>query len=251
MQRVKECKLFNTLGKDIKSSRQILNMSRKDLAEKLNIDPRYLANIENSGSLPSLPIFYELIRVCRLPVEQYFFPPIEKGENPQSALAIERHPKEIHERLIAIYWEFYNRLGDEIYLEFAYTHIGAFLRSGSNYRNLEPLFTEVIKAAGYQSLREYFHAIGYKVRKVRLTRNRIHQILGNGVMLRDAVRVNKKEIVDEILRKIVGNEIGTHCYVQEYNGETSVSYLNIDQSGAYLLNNRGEEFTFFMDDADK
>lgn len=38
----------------------------------VNIVPRYLANIENSGSLPSLPVFYELVRICKLPVEHYF-----------------------------------------------------------------------------------------------------------------------------------------------------------------------------------
>lgn len=55
-------------------------MSRRDLAETVGIDPRYLANIENSGSLPSLPIFHELVRICRLPVEQYFFD-IQDGQS--------------------------------------------------------------------------------------------------------------------------------------------------------------------------
>ena len=39
----------------------------------VGIDPRYLANIENIGSLPSLPVFYELVRICKLPLERYFF----------------------------------------------------------------------------------------------------------------------------------------------------------------------------------
>lgn len=48
-------------------------MTRRTLADQLGIDPRYLANIENSGSLPSLPIFYELVRICKLPADRYFF----------------------------------------------------------------------------------------------------------------------------------------------------------------------------------
>jgi len=68
---------FANLGKDIKEARQAMNMSRREMAEKVNIDPRYLANIENSGSLPSLPIFYELVKLCKLPVEKYFFPDTE------------------------------------------------------------------------------------------------------------------------------------------------------------------------------
>lgn len=64
---------FASLGEDIKEARKAMGMSRKRLAEMVNIDPRYLANIENSGAMPSLPIFYELIKVCRLPVEHYFY----------------------------------------------------------------------------------------------------------------------------------------------------------------------------------
>ena len=74
MPKSKDCPSFNTLGEDIKQARKVMGLSRKDLAEKVNIDPRYLANIENSGSLPSLPILYELVKICKLPVERYFFP---------------------------------------------------------------------------------------------------------------------------------------------------------------------------------
>lgn len=65
-------KSFSNLGIDLKEARKAMGMTRKQLAELVNIVPRYLANIENNGVLPSLPIFYELIRICRLPVERYF-----------------------------------------------------------------------------------------------------------------------------------------------------------------------------------
>jgi transcriptional regulator with XRE-family HTH domain len=51
------------------------------MAETIGIDPRYLANIENSGSLPSLPIFYELVTLCRLPVDKYFYPGMDEAES--------------------------------------------------------------------------------------------------------------------------------------------------------------------------
>ncbi|MBC2581308.1 helix-turn-helix transcriptional regulator [Clostridium sp. DJ247] len=55
MQRTKECTNFSSLGGDIKAARQAMNISRRELAEKVSIDPRYLANIENSGNkLPSV-----------------------------------------------------------------------------------------------------------------------------------------------------------------------------------------------------
>lgn len=49
----------------------------------VNIDARYLANIENSGSLPSIPIFCELVRICQLSVEKYFYPELNDPISPQ------------------------------------------------------------------------------------------------------------------------------------------------------------------------
>ena len=37
---------------------------------------RPLANIENQGAIPSLPVIIQLIKVCGLPVERYFTPEI-------------------------------------------------------------------------------------------------------------------------------------------------------------------------------
>ena len=59
------------------------NLSRKAMAEKVNIDWRYLANIENDGTIPSLPVIIQLIRNCGLPVERYFNPEIMREESEQ------------------------------------------------------------------------------------------------------------------------------------------------------------------------
>ena len=53
------------------------------LVALVGIDPRYLANIENSGSMPSLPVFYELVKICRLPLERYFFDVPENRDSEQ------------------------------------------------------------------------------------------------------------------------------------------------------------------------
>lgn len=70
---------FETLGADIKEARKALGLSRRALAEQVSIDPRYLANIENSGDLPSVPVLYELARICKLPIERYFHPEAEEA----------------------------------------------------------------------------------------------------------------------------------------------------------------------------
>jgi transcriptional regulator with XRE-family HTH domain len=68
---------FASFGADTKEARIALGYTQKSLAEAIGIDPRYLANIENSGALPSLPVFYEIVRLCKLPVERYFHPEAE------------------------------------------------------------------------------------------------------------------------------------------------------------------------------
>ena len=53
------------------------------VAEIVNIDSRYLANIENEGTIPSLPVIIQLIKVCGLPVERYFNPEVMREESIQ------------------------------------------------------------------------------------------------------------------------------------------------------------------------
>lgn len=69
MAKVKDCPGFETFGADVKEARKAKNLARKDLAEKVNIDTRYLANIENEGTIPSLPVIIQLVKICGLPME--------------------------------------------------------------------------------------------------------------------------------------------------------------------------------------
>jgi transcriptional regulator with XRE-family HTH domain len=84
---------FASFGADIKEARQALGYTQKAFAEAIGIDTRYLANIENSGALPSLPIFYEIVHLCKLPVERYFFPETEKarGSSERERTALKLH----------------------------------------------------------------------------------------------------------------------------------------------------------------
>ena len=74
---------FATLGEDIKQAREVLSLSRKQLAEMANIDPRYLANIENSGFIPSMALLYEIISIVKMPMEKYFNPELDGGGSEQ------------------------------------------------------------------------------------------------------------------------------------------------------------------------
>ena len=83
MAKVENCPGFETYGADVKAARKAKHLSRKAMAEKVNIDGRYLANIENDGTIPSLPVIIQLIRNCGLPVERYFNPEIMREESEQ------------------------------------------------------------------------------------------------------------------------------------------------------------------------
>lgn len=74
MPNVKDYPGFETFGADVQQAREAVKMSRWELAEKVGIDPRYLANIELCGTIPSVPVVMQLIRICKLPAERYFNP---------------------------------------------------------------------------------------------------------------------------------------------------------------------------------
>ncbi|WP_322199185.1 helix-turn-helix domain-containing protein [Acutalibacter intestini] len=78
MAKVKDCPGFETFGKDVQTAREAVGLSRRALAEQVNIDPRYLANIELVGDIPSMPVVIQLIKICRLPFERYFNPELVK-----------------------------------------------------------------------------------------------------------------------------------------------------------------------------
>lgn len=83
MANIKDCPGFETFGVDVKAARSAKHLSRRTLAEIVNIDSRYLANIENEGTIPSLPVIIQLIKVCGLPVERYFYPEVMREGSAQ------------------------------------------------------------------------------------------------------------------------------------------------------------------------
>lgn len=83
MANIEDCPGFETFGADIKAARKAKRLSRKTMAEIINVDARYLANIENDGTIPSLPVVIQLIKECGLPVERYFNPEIMREESAQ------------------------------------------------------------------------------------------------------------------------------------------------------------------------
>ena len=81
MKQSKEKYDFKAFGQAIKAARKAKGISRNQLADRLNIAPRYIASIENSGQHPSLQILYELVTLLDVSVDQFFFPDKETDKS--------------------------------------------------------------------------------------------------------------------------------------------------------------------------
>lgn len=75
--------VFKAFGQAIKAARKAKGISRNQLADQMHIAPRYIASIENSGQHPSLQIFYELVTLLDVSVDQFFFPNKETDKSTQ------------------------------------------------------------------------------------------------------------------------------------------------------------------------
>ncbi|MEA4846163.1 MAG: helix-turn-helix transcriptional regulator [Clostridiaceae bacterium] len=65
---------FKAFGQAIKKARKNSGWTREVLAEKVNLVPRYIMSIENKGQHPSFQVFYELVTLFDISVDQFFFP---------------------------------------------------------------------------------------------------------------------------------------------------------------------------------
>lgn len=65
---------FDKLGEIIKEARKAKNLTREQLAETLNITPRYLMSIENENKKPSYNVLFQLVRELGIPADTIFYP---------------------------------------------------------------------------------------------------------------------------------------------------------------------------------
>ena len=65
---------FRAFGLAIKAARMKQGLTREQVGTMIEIDPRYLTNIENKGQHPSLQVFYDLVTRYHISVDQFFFP---------------------------------------------------------------------------------------------------------------------------------------------------------------------------------
>ena len=72
---------FRAFGLAIKSARKKQNLTREQVGAMIEIDPRYLTNIENKGQHPSLQVFYDLVSLLNISVDEFFLPASDLDKN--------------------------------------------------------------------------------------------------------------------------------------------------------------------------
>lgn len=65
---------FRAFGLAIKQARIKQGLTREQVGAMIEIDPRYLTNIENKGQHPSLQVLYDLVHLLNISADEFFLP---------------------------------------------------------------------------------------------------------------------------------------------------------------------------------
>ena len=63
---------FRAFGLAIKEARKKQGLTREQVGAMIEIDPRYLTNIENKGQHSSLQVLYDLVSLLNVSVDEFF-----------------------------------------------------------------------------------------------------------------------------------------------------------------------------------
>ena len=88
---------FRALGLAIKEARKKQGLTREQVGAMIEIDPRYLTNIENKGQHPSLQVLYDLVSLLNVSVDEFFLACQQSGEKYQTQ-AVRKQNRQFHRR---------------------------------------------------------------------------------------------------------------------------------------------------------
>lgn len=72
---------FHALGREIKHKREAKGWTQEYLAQLVDRTPRSIMYIENRGQHPSLNVFYKLVTLLEISVDQFFYPDKVNGDS--------------------------------------------------------------------------------------------------------------------------------------------------------------------------
>lgn len=73
---------FRLIGRAMRDARLCEGWTQDEVAEKLGIEQPYYQRLESSGRYPSVELFYKIVRLFQLSVDEFFFPdvkPVKSG----------------------------------------------------------------------------------------------------------------------------------------------------------------------------
>ena len=72
---------FKPIGRAMREARLCEGWTQEEAAEKLGIEQPYYQRLERSGQYPSIEVFYKIVRLFQLSVDELFFPNIKPAKS--------------------------------------------------------------------------------------------------------------------------------------------------------------------------
>lgn len=72
---------FKAMGQAIKQARLKKGWTREQLAQEVDLAPRYIMSLENKGQHPSFQVFITLMTLFHISVDQFLFPDEESKKS--------------------------------------------------------------------------------------------------------------------------------------------------------------------------
>lgn len=72
---------FKAMGQAIKEARLNRGWTREQLAQEVDLAPRYIMSLENKGQHPSFQVFITLMTLFNISVDQFLFPDKESEKS--------------------------------------------------------------------------------------------------------------------------------------------------------------------------
>lgn len=72
---------FKPIGKAMREARLCEGWTQEEAAEKLGIEQPYYQRLERSGQCPSIEVFYKIVRLFQLSVDECFFPNVKPSKS--------------------------------------------------------------------------------------------------------------------------------------------------------------------------
>lgn len=144
-------------------------------------------------------------------------------------------------RIVSLENHYYQLTNDNEHLFMAVDHITAYLELGYTYDSLSELFNDTL-AKLQTSKEEVFNRPFYCAERIRINKTQIGNMLGRWCYKKNEMK--KSEVVADIMRHIVDNDIGTYTY-KNSRGEFILVITADEVYGCRIKPHEERYYTFY------